>query len=111
MALYLVQLSYTTEAWAALVKNPQDRSEHVGGVVKKLGGKMENFWLAFGDHDVIGLVEMPDMTSAAAFSIALSAGGACKSVKTTPLMSLADAQQAMKKAATSGYKPASAKRK
>ncbi len=110
MAQYLVQLSYTTAAWAALMKNPTDRSGHVGAVVKKLGGSMHNFWLSFGDHDVVGLVEMPDAVSAAAFSIALAGGGACHSVKTTPLMSLAEAQQAMKKAATSGYKPASAKK-
>ena len=26
MALYMTQFSYTAEAWAALVKNPADRS-------------------------------------------------------------------------------------
>jgi hypothetical protein len=41
---------------------------------------------------------MPDNVSAAAFSVAASAGGAIKAIKTTPL-------EAMKKAATAGYKP------
>ena len=40
----------------------------------------------FGDYDLIGVVDMPDSISAAAFSMAVAAGGACKSVKTTPLL-------------------------
>jgi hypothetical protein len=48
---------------------------------------------------------MPDNVSAAAFSVAASAGGAIKAIKTTPLLSLEDGVEAMKKAATAGYKP------
>ena len=50
-------------------------------------------------------MEMPDNVSAAALSLAIGAGGACRSVKTTPLMSIAEGIEAMKKAATCGYKP------
>ena len=44
--------------------------------------------------------------SAAAFALAAAGGGACKTVKTTPLLSAEEGIEAMKKAATSGYKPA-----
>jgi hypothetical protein len=37
--------------------------------------------------------------------MAVAAGGACKSVKTTPLLSMEEGIEAMKKAATSGYRP------
>jgi hypothetical protein len=37
--------------------------------------------------------------------VAIAAGGSCKSVKTTPLLSIEDAMSAMKKAGGSGYKP------
>ncbi len=106
MAHYLLQLSYSSNAWAALVLNPQDRAEAVRGPVEKLGGKIEQTWLAFGDDDVIGIIDMPNNIAAAAISMAFSAGGACKNVKTTPLMSIQEGIEAMKKAGECGYKPA-----
>ena len=59
----------------------------------------------FGDYDLIGVVDMPDSISAAAFSMAVAAGGACKSVKTTPLLTTGEGIEAMKKAAACGYRP------
>ena len=108
MAHYLVQVAYTPEAWGAMVKNPQDRSEAVEGAIKKLGGKMERFWMSFGEFDVIAVVDMPDNVAAAAFAMAVAAGGACRNVKTTPLLSTKEGMEALKRAATSGYKPATA---
>jgi uncharacterized protein with GYD domain len=106
MATYLLEISYTPSACAALLANPHDRSKAVAPAIKKLGGKITGFWWAFGDRDAIAIIEMPDNVSAAAFSMAVGAGGACKSVKTTPLMSTSEGIEAMKKAADSGYKPA-----
>jgi uncharacterized protein with GYD domain len=105
MAHYLVQVSYTPDAWAALLHNPQDRSKAIEGAVHALGGTIERFWLAFGDYDTIGIVQMPDSVSAAAFSMAISSGGACRAVKTTPLLTTQEGLEAMKKAAMSPYKP------
>jgi|SRR5450755_745467 uncharacterized protein with GYD domain len=110
MADYLLQISYSTTAWAAMIKKPENRVEAVRKVVEKLGGKLGNFWFSFGDQDLVGLIEMPDAISAAAFAMAISAGGACKSVKTTPLMKVEDAMQAMKKAGSAGYKPVGGKK-
>ena len=109
MAHYLLQVGYTPETWNALVHNPQDRSEAISGAVEKLGGKVERFWMAFGEYDVVGVVDMPDNVSAAAFAMAISAGGACKNIKTTPLMSTKEGMEAMRKAATCGYTPAKVK--
>jgi len=106
MPSYLIQVAYAPEALAALVKKPQDRTEAVRKTIEKLGGKMDGGWLSFGDYDTVVLCSMPDNVSAAAFSIAIGAGGACKSIKTTPLLTPAEGMEAMKKAGTSGYKPA-----
>ena len=111
MAHYLLQISYTPETWAVMVNNPQDRAQAVEGAIKKLGGKMEHFWISFGDFDSVGVIEMPDSVAAAAFAMAVAAGGACKDVKTTPLLTVKEGMEAMKKAATSGYQPASASAK
>ena len=105
MAQYLVQVAYTPQAWAALVKNPQDRMQSVGPVVERLGGKIQGAWLTFGEYDTVVIAQLPDNVSAAAFSMAVSAGGACKSCTTTPLMTAEEGVEAMRKAAGAGYRP------
>jgi uncharacterized protein with GYD domain len=85
-------------------ENPQDRAQAVEGAIHALGGTMERFWLSFGDYDIVGIVQMPDSVSAAAFSMAIAAGGALRGVKTTPLLTTQEGI-AMKKAAASPYKP------
>ena len=105
MATYLVQVAYSSDSWAKLVKNPQDRISIVAETAKKLGGKLSNGWMSFGDYDAVVILDMPDNVSAAAFAIAIGAGGACKSLKTTPLLSFEDGLAAMKKAGSAGYQP------
>jgi uncharacterized protein with GYD domain len=72
---YLLQLAYAPDAWAAMVNQPQNRVEAVRPVVEKLGGKLEHGWLAFGEYDAVVVVEMPENTDAAAFAMAIAAGG------------------------------------
>jgi uncharacterized protein with GYD domain len=105
MAQYLLQVGYTPEAWATLVGNPQDRISVVSKAVEKLGGRVIGGWLSFGKYDAVVVSEMPDNVSAAAFSMAVAAGGACRTVITTPLLSIEEGVAAMKKAASAGYAP------
>lgn len=110
MPSYLMQLSYTPAALASLMEHPQNRNEAVRKPIEKLGGKVDRFYLSFGEFDVVGIVEMPDNVNAAAFSLALGAGGACARVQTTPLMTMEDGMEAMKKAGACGYKSMTAKK-
>jgi len=106
MPHYLVQVAYSPEGWEALVKEPQDRIEAVRPSVERLGGKINDAYFSFGDHDVVIIAELPDNVSAAAIAIAFAGGGACKAVHTTPLLTTAEAVEAMKKANQSGYRSA-----
>jgi uncharacterized protein with GYD domain len=101
-------VSYTPEAWARLVAHPQDRIEAVRGPIEKLGGRVHNAFFAFGEYDVVVITEMPDNVSAAAIAIAFAAGGSIKSEKTTPLMTSAEALEAIKKAGSTGYRSVTA---
>lgn len=105
MPHYLVQAAYTSEAWAALVKKPQNRLDAVRPVIEKLGGKLEGGWLAFGEYDIVIVCQMPSNVSAAALAMAASAGGAVKTLRTTPLMTAEEGVEAMRKAAGGGYRP------
>ncbi len=51
MPLYLAKFSLTPEAWAKLIKEPEDRREAVGRLVEASGGKLLGYWYASGDHD------------------------------------------------------------
>ncbi len=104
MPLFMTQVAYTDQAWQSLVSNPQNRFEALRPVYDKLGGKIVNAWMSFGDYDIVIISELPDNVGAAALAIAASAGGACKSIKTTPLMDAAEGMEALRKAATSGYR-------
>lgn len=53
MTHYLLEISYTPEAWRVMLKNPQDRAQAIEGAVKKLGGSVERFWMAFGKYDTL----------------------------------------------------------
>jgi len=108
MPHYLIQVAYNDQAWQALIKNPVDRIEAVRPAVENLGGKLQEGWFAFGDYDIVCIAEMPDNVAAAAIAIAFAGGGAYKSVKTTPLMSTAEAVEALKKASRAGYRAATA---
>ncbi len=104
MSHFLVQAAYTSEALQALLHNPQDRTSALQVPIEKLGGKIHSVFLSFGDYDAVVILELPDNVSAAAIAMAISAGGACRAIKTTPLLTGAEAIEAAKKAANSGYR-------
>jgi uncharacterized protein with GYD domain len=109
MPRYLLQLAYTPEAWASQLKNPQNRVEIVAPVLQRLGGRFESTYLAFGQYDIVAIMDLPDNVSAAAAAMVFAAGGAVKSISTTPLITAEEAVEAMRKAgdAASSYRPPS----
>jgi uncharacterized protein with GYD domain len=106
MPHYLIQVAYNSRGVAALVNEPQDRIEKVRPAIEALGGRLECAYYAFGEHDIVLTVEMPDNTKAAAMALAVGAGGAVSDYKTTVLLTPEEAVQAMRDAAESVYQPA-----
>lgn len=102
MPPYLVQVAYTAEAWAAQLKHPRDRQAIVRPLFDQLGGHIATAYYAFGPFDVVLIADLPDNRSAAALSLALTAGGAVKTIQTTPLLPLEDGLDAMRQAAAAG---------
>ncbi len=107
MALYMFEAAFTSDAWATLAKNPQDRTEAVRTLLQGIGGKLISYYFAFGDYDAVVVAELPDNGAAAATSIAVAAGGAIRAVKTTPLLSVQEGVEAMRKAGQANYRPPS----
>jgi uncharacterized protein with GYD domain len=105
MALFAQQVAYTPVAWAALLKSPQHRLEAVQQVVERLGGTVVDGWLTFGDYDALMICDLPDDVGAAALSMAVSAGGAMRAVRTTPLITFEQGVEAMHRARAAEYAP------
>ena len=131
MAKYLAQITYTVEGAKGLLKDGGTKRhdvveqltkelgtkstsakppltmtccsmEAVDHLVKGVGGTLEAFYYAFGDCDLILIMELPDHASAAVFSLVISASGAAK-VKTTILISPEEIDQATTKSVN--YRP------
>ena len=105
MPRYLVQASYSSEGTAAMISNPADRAAVIRQLVESVGGNLEVFDFAFGDYDVVIVAELPDNVTMAALSMAVSASGVAKTIKTTPLLSVEEAIEAMQKAGQVSYQP------
>ena len=98
MNSFLILSSYNHKTWAVLVREPKNRLEVANPIIENLGGKIQCAYLTFGEFDSVAIVDMPDNVTAASLSMALSASGAFKTVKTTPMLSWPDAVKAMKQA-------------
>ena len=102
MPHYLVQLTYTPEAWTGQLKDPQDRRAVVQPLFDRLGGRIETAYFAFGAHDVVLIAELPDNRSAAALSMVLTTAGTVKAIQTTPLLPIEEGLAAMQQAVEAG---------
>ena len=105
MARYLVQASYNPKGISDLVNNPQDRAVALRPVIEGMGGRIESFDFAIGDYDVVAIFDVPDNVSAVALAMAIGSGGAMSAYKTTVLIPMDEAVEAMRKAGASGYRP------
>lgn len=67
MPKYLIQASYTAEGVRGLQKDKASgRRQAVLNALEPLRGKLESFNFAFGDDDVVAVIDMPDNVNAAA---------------------------------------------
>lgn len=108
MPLYMIQFAYTPEAWAALAKKPENRAEAISALAQKMGGRLIDVYYCFGEYDGVLLAELPNDTAATATVIAAVAPGHVKSTRTTRLMTINEAMDAMKQAGTVSYAAPSA---
>ena len=104
VALYMYQVSYTSEAVAAQVKEPQDRIEAVRPVIEAMGGKLVAAAIRSANMTLLSCSRRP-MIHPAGFALAIAAGGAARSAKTTRLLSGQEWIESLRKAQGSLYRP------
>ena len=98
MPHYLIEVSYRDSASKAMIAHPQDRSEVVRKLCESLGGRLHSFFFAFGEYDVVAIVELADNRTAAAMAMAIGATGGFAKYRTTVLMTPEESVAAMRQA-------------
>ncbi len=86
MPKYLYQANYTATGMQGLLKEGgTSRRQVFDGLAREQGGTLESFYYAFGGADLYMVFDLPDATTAAAISLAITAGGAL-SINTVQLI-------------------------
>jgi uncharacterized protein with GYD domain len=104
MPKFLVEATYTAEGHKGLAKDKASgRRTAVTQTIKKLGGKLDAIYFCLGENDLILIVDMPDHVSAAALSSAACASGMART-KTTVLLTVEEADEALSKPVSTGLR-------
>ena len=107
MSFYMFSGRYSQPAIKALVDEPQDREAAARKMIEATGGKLHHLFFAFGEDDVIAIIEAPDDAAMAAGALVIAASGAFSGGKTTHLLTPSEAKAAMEgaKKASGAYVP------
>ena len=99
MAHYLIEVGYTPQSWATQIDTQGNAVDRITPALKACGAKLECLYYAFGDSDVVGVIDFKTPEDAAGFALAITSSGALRSFKTTPLLSIDQGIKSMRRAA------------
>ncbi len=103
MPKYLVQASYAGDGVQGLRKEGGSaRRAAVEKVCSSVGGTLDAFYYAFGDTDVVSIIDLPDNVTAAGVALLIAASGKVD-IKTTILLTPEEVDAAVKVGAD--YRP------
>ena len=97
MPKFLYQANYTATGMQGLLREGgTSRREVFEAMGREQGGELEAFYYAFGGADLYIIFDLPDAATAAAISLAITAGGAL-SINTVQLITPEEIDQATQK--------------
>ena len=103
MAKYLYQANYTPKGMEGLLREGgSSRRKVFEEMGREQGGQLEAFYYAFGGADLYIIFDLPGAATAAAISLAITAGGAL-SLTTVQLITPEEIDLAARKAVN--YRP------
>lgn len=98
MAHYLIEVGYTPQSWSTQIDKPGNPIDRITPSLEALGGKLECLYYAFGDVDVVGIVDFATAEDAAAWALAIGSSGALRLFRTTPLLSIDQGMESLRRA-------------
>ena len=97
MPKFLIKPAYTADGARGLIKEGgTKRRAAVQKVIESVGGKLDAFYYAYGEHDAFIIADVPDAMSGVAISLVVNASGAVR-LSTLPLITPEELDAAAKK--------------
>ncbi|WP_113699506.1 GYD domain-containing protein [Nonomuraea lactucae] len=95
MPKYLIQASYTVDGIKGVLRDGgTGRRQAVDRLIESVGGRVEQFYFAFGENDVYVLVDVPSNVASAAVGLTVSAAGGART-KTVVLLTPEEIDEAV----------------
>jgi uncharacterized protein with GYD domain len=98
VAHYLIEVGYTPQSWSTQIDKKGNVVERITPALEACGAKLQCLYYAFGDVDVVGVIDFPTPEDAAAFALAVGASGALRLYRTTPLLSVDQGIESLRRA-------------
>jgi uncharacterized protein with GYD domain len=105
MAKFAVFFTFKGETIKAMMSKPSDRAAVVSKLCEAAGGRMDAYYVMFGQWDGMVIAEVPDSKAAAAVSLAVSGSGAFAHIETHELLDAAEFGGALSTASSLTYTP------
>lgn len=103
MPRYLVQFSYTGKGLDGLLEEGGSaRREAARQLAESLGGSLEAYYFAFGEHDGFAILRMPDNVAMTAAAVIVNSSGAV-TTRTTVLLTPEEVDEAVERRGS--YRP------
>lgn len=101
MSKYLVHVSFKSEGIRQVLTKAKATGLRAAVVrlVEAAGGKLEAWYFAFGEDDVVAILDLPDNVAAASLSVAANSAGFIN-LSVTPLLTPDEMDKAIEKSAT-----------
>jgi uncharacterized protein with GYD domain len=95
----LIEVGYTPQAWSAQIDKQPNVVDRITPALEACGARLESMYYAFGEADLVGIIDFPTPEDAAAFALAVGASGALSLYRTTPLLTVDQGIESMRRAA------------
>ncbi len=103
MAKYLITASFSAEGTKGLLKDGgSKRKDAVAKMIEDMGGTLESFYFAFGDHDAFVIADLPNEVAAAAIGLRINSSGLVN-ISTTALLTPEQVDAACDKGTTLAF--------
>ena len=94
MSTYIIQGRYTRDAIKGMIVKPEDRADAISRLLAKAGGRLNAYYLTFGEYDFLAIVEAPSETQMAAVLLAAASSGGLSDLRTMLALSSVEAKGA-----------------
>lgn len=74
MPTYVTLINWTQKGIENVTGSP-DRLDEAKGLAESMGGEITDWYLTFGEYDLVAVSEFPDDETVARFALAVNSGG------------------------------------